>query len=813
MGAFTRIFKYVWPQWPRVLMIILAVMVIAVLFAGSFAAVIPLLKVVMGRESLPSWVDRKICDWRYDIKFYVPEGTDFDNENGIDRAKYILVTNVKDDRQADKAGLRREDKIISINTTSLTDTTEFTGRENILRNLSNASDDSVIVVDMKRFNEDDKLIDEIAFTLAGTVKEKVTLFKNNIAEWTEQQADKKLTGEVKYTGTIKAYLNDDAEITTRGNILNALANAPDKSLLRVRLKRPDETGNSISDDEESAYLMTGSAKKLVQLRVDAARWIVGFIPASQGKSDKKQAVVWIIIVMGIVTIIRCIARFYQQYLASKVVQISIARLREEAFAHAMELPVGFFVKRGSSDTISRLIGDINGTGAGIKIMLGKALREPAKAITCLTLAMLISWQLVLIFLCCAPFTIGFAAVLGKRMKKHTRKMLASGAVMLGKLTGAIGALRVVKVYNQQETENAGYKQINRKLLRQILRASKIEAGTGPIMEVIGMFAGSAALIVGVHWITRQYNGMEPENFFALLILLGTSAESIRKASDVVNKIQKANAAAERVFAVIDEPAEYEKPDAIELAPLSGNIEFKDLVFTYPGCDKPVLNGVSLKVQAGHNIAIVGSNGSGKTTLVNLLPRFYNPDSGSIHIDGQNIQDGTLKSLRDQIAMVTQSVVTFNASIAKNIAYGRPEATIEEIIDAAKRSFAHEFIEPLPDGYDTVIGENGAGLSGGQLQRIVIARAILKNPPILIFDEATSQVDANSEAKIHNAIEEIMKDRTSFIIAHRFSTVISADTIVVMDDGKIAAQGSHAELMKSCTIYQSLYENQLLVPEK
>jgi ABC-type multidrug transport system fused ATPase/permease subunit len=223
----------------------------------------------------------------------------------------------------------------------------------------------------------------------------------------------------------------------------------------------------------------------------------------------------------------------------------------------------------------------------------------------------------------------------------------------------------------------------------------------------------------------------------------------------------------------------------------------------------VLKGINLSVQAGHNVAIVGPNGSGKTTLANLIPRFYDPDTGCILIDGKDIRKATLRSLRSQIGMVTQNVVTFNDTVAANIAYGKPNAAREEIMSAARRAFAHEFISPLPEGYDTVIGEQGSGLSGGQLQRIVIARAILKNPAILIFDEATSQIDADSEAKIHKAIEEIMQDRTSFIIAHRFSTVITADIIVVMDDGRIIAQGQHDELIQTCSLYQSLYETQLV----
>jgi ABC-type multidrug transport system fused ATPase/permease subunit len=606
-------------------------------------------------------------------------------------------------------------------------------------------------------------------------------------------------------------------------LLEKLALAPDAAELKIYLKRSDETGQTY---DESLFLKAlpkpdnlSSEEYSFRERLEwgfkwavvtKAQWLVGFMSRENTRENKEKAIVFIILVMAVVTIARCTATFCQKYLAEKVVQVAFLHLRRDFFAHVMYMPIGYFSTEGTSDTISRLLGDTAATGKGVKILLGKALREPIKAICCLVIAFIISWQLTLIFLCVAPVTFGMLALLGKKIKKATRKALISTAKMLGKVQGTMSALRVVKVYNQQEHEIGTFDLINRTFVRRALRISKISSATGPMMEVLGMFAGSAALIIGAHWVTGAR--MDSSSFFGLLLLLGTSAESIRKASDVWNKVQEANAASERVFAVIDMSPEAEEPDAAELSELQNELEFRNIVFTYPKSDEPVLRGIYLTVSAGRTVAVVGPNGSGKTTLINLIPRFYDPDSGQILIDGRDIRHATLKSLRDQIGMVTQNVVTFNDTIAANIAYGNPGASREQIIAAAKRSFAHEFIEPLPEGYDTVIGEHGSGFSGGQLQRIVIARAIVKNPAILIFDEAMSQVDADSEAKIHDALAELMKGRTCFIIAHRFSTVISADTIVVMDGGIVVAQGTHEALTKDCQVYKNLYETQLIAPQ-
>ncbi|MBN2316233.1 MAG: ATP-binding cassette domain-containing protein [Sedimentisphaerales bacterium] len=713
MKAFTRIFVYVWPQWHRLIAVVVSAMLIGVLFSLSFATIVPLLKVMMGEEGLRGWVDRNVCTWRYGMDFYVPETPDFLENPNEDIAHHLLVTLVKDESEAQKAGLQVNDKIIGAGASS--------------------------------------------------------------------------------TGS-------DSTRMTRAHLLEALATT-DGTQLRLHVKRENKSGTPVIME---CQMMTPPKP----FYADAAQSLVGHIvERGAERSSKQRVVVFIILAMVVVTILRCIAMFYQKYLAEKVVQVAIANLRNDVFSHVLRMPIGFFSQEGTSDTVSRIVNDTIQVTHSVKIMLGKALREPMEAIGTLTLAFILDWRLTLIFLASAPVAVGFGAALGKQIKKGMKKSLVSTAAMLGRLEDVVGALSVVKVYNRQDQETSAFKAVNAKLLKRLLHITKIDAATSPVMEVLGMMAGSAALLVGVHWVVNA--NMKSSSFFGLLIALGVTAECIRKSSDVWNKVQMSNAAAERVFAVLDEPLEQEMSGAEELKPLKRNIEFKNIVFTYPGTHRPVLKQVNLTVPAGHNVAIVGPNGSGKTTLANLVPRFYDPDSGQVLIDGKDIHHATLFSLRNQIGMVTQHVVTFNDTIAANIAYGKPDASREEIIAAARRAFAHEFIVPLPKGYDTVIGEQGAGLSGGQLQRIVIARAILKNPAILIFDEATSQVDADSEAKIHNAIEEIMRDRTSFIIAHRFSTVITADVIVVMNEGEIVAQGQHDRLIETCPLYQSLYETQLI----
>ncbi len=715
MKTFNRVFKYIWPQWQRLIIIFISAILISILFSLSFMTIIPLLKVMMGEEGLHGWIDRKVCEHRYGFKFYIPDRSDILDPNKLDIAYYLIVTGIERDSLAEATGLSSQDSIVGVGDFTVREGADKVLSSTLLEKLATAGSDVNIPIQYKRFNEQ------------GTYE-------------------------------------------------------------------PEPYQSILNSGKRPFYL-------------NSVESLMSFVPRQHGLEAKTRAMSIIIIMMAVFTVGRCIARFYQQYLGAKVVQTAICELRQDVFAHVLDMPVGFFENESPSDAVSRLIRDTAELSTGLKTLFGKALREPLKAVALLAGAMIIDLKLTLIFLCSAPFIVIAIGQLGRKIKRATKKSLVSWSLMLAKLKETFGAIKIVKVYNRQEHENSHFDDINKKLLKQQFKIAKIDAGTAPIMEIMGMFAGGAALLFGVHWVASQE--IYPSEFITLVAALGAAAESVRKSSDIWNRLQQANAASERVYAIIDRKLENESPGAYELEPLKNKIEFKNIVFTYPGSEKPALKQINLSVEAGRNIALVGPNGSGKTTLANLIPRFYDPDSGQVLIDGKDIHDATFHSLRNQIGMVTQNIITFNDTIAANISYGKPGTTQEEIIAAAKRSFAHEFIEPLPKGYDTIIGEESTGLSGGQMQRIVIARAILKNPSILIFDEATSQVDAESEAKIHKAIEEIMRERTSIIIAHRFSTVISADVIVVMDEGQIIAQGQHDQLIQTCRLYQSLYETQLV----
>jgi ABC-type multidrug transport system fused ATPase/permease subunit len=547
----------------------------------------------------------------------------------------------------------------------------------------------------------------------------------------------------------------------------------------------------------------------VQLAASPWHWRLAY-PALNiiPRGDPFRAVLWVMAALFVIRIIENLARILQEYLVQLVSLRAVMDVRREAYDKVLRLPMSHFSRPdgGVADVMSRFVQDSQAIQRGIKTLFAKTLIEPVKAITLIGIALAINWQFTLLALVLTPLAAVLIRKFGKKVRRASRKSLQAWSMMLANLEGSLFGIRVVKAYSAEGRERRRLFNIDRQLLAQQLKVVKVDAASGPILQIIGTMTASVAIVAGV-WFVIQ-GEMSPSQFILLSGCLAGIYDPIRKLSNVWIRIQAANAGADRVFELIDLQSEEEATvDHPELPPFEREVEFRNVKFSYDSADAPALDSANLKTPKGRSVAIVGPNGSGKTTLMSLLPRFYSPQEGAVLIDGQDVGEVRLRSLRDQIAVVPQDAVLFADTVLENIRYGKKYATLEEVIDASKKAFADEFISELPKGYDDMIGEHGVNLSGGQRQRISLARAILRDAPILILDEATSQIDAESEQKIQRALGDLMKNRTTFVIAHRLSTILAADHIVVMDAGRIIDEGSHDELVARCSLYRRLYESQ------
>jgi len=536
-------------------------------------------------------------------------------------------------------------------------------------------------------------------------------------------------------------------------------------------------------------------------------WAAGFIDQPKTRLERFPILIWALSIIVVMTVLRDVLQFFQEYLVRSVVLRAIMYLRCDNYDVALRLPTTFFAREGTSDTTSRFIQDTGEVTRGMVTLFGKTLVEPAKAIASLTMALIFSWQMTLVALVIGPPAYLLIRQLGRIMKKATRRALEGWSAMLSVLEETLAGIRVVKAYTMESAERKRFFRVNRRLLKQQKRIARTEAIVAPSIEAMGISAAMVAVGVAGY---RVLNGqLDPEIFIGWMALLVAMFDPVRKLAKVATTFQRADAAATRIFQLQDQAQEKRVPNAPDLPVHNRSIEFRDVRFRYPGAIEDSLREINLAIDHDETIAIVGPNGSGKTTLVSLLPRLIDPTEGNVLIDGRDICLHSMRSLRKQIAVVTQETVLFNATIAENIAYGTLNPSKETVLAAAKRAFIDDFISELPDGYDTMVAQRGATLSGGQRQRITIARAILRDPAILIFDEAMSQIDSDSERRIHEAMEEFSRGRTTILIAHRFATVLSADRIVVIDAGKIRDIGPHAELLERCKLYKHLYETQFV----
>ena len=538
----------------------------------------------------------------------------------------------------------------------------------------------------------------------------------------------------------------------------------------------------------------------------------------------------IALMFGVVTVLAVagnVIKFFAEYFSDKAAISAVNDVRKRLYDRVLHIPLAYFGMKGTSDVTSRLVGDAAGLQEGFKVVLGRAIQEPINAALALGLALFIDWRLTVFIIVFVPVMYVMLRKFGKKMRRASRAALQTNATMLGQIEGSLVGIRVVKSAGAERFERRRYRKIMDALLGEQLKMARYEAISGPVLETTGMLAAGAVLIVASYLVLVEHT-LSQAWFFVVVACLVSIGEAMRRLSKVNNVLQRANAAANRIWELMDIPTERDetarpkrssarssaRPQVRPLPPLQRDIVFENVFFTYPGAGAPALAGVDLTVRKGQSVAVVGRNGSGKTTLLALLPRFYDPQRGRVTIDGADLRDVSLRSLRRQIGVVTQEAIVFPGTIAQNIAYGahQPIETIRhKIEDAARRAYAHEFILEKPLKYDTPLDGLGSQLSGGQRQRLNIARAILRDTPILILDEATSQVDAESEHLIQQAIESLMHERTTFVIAHRFSTILSADTIVVMDRGTIVGQGQHDELLRDCETYKQLYERQLFMP--
>ena len=540
-------------------------------------------------------------------------------------------------------------------------------------------------------------------------------------------------------------------------------------------------------------------------------------------ADPFDTFLWIMAAVLACVVVKGVFEFFQESLVGQVTNGTLFDLRNAFFRRVVRQDVRQLQAAGTADLMSRFTTDTEQVGQGLKVLYGRVIAEPLKALACLVAACAISWQLTLLFVVIVPLSLYVLTKASKAMRKAARRVLERMSAMYKILREALDSVRVVKGFTREAHERRRFRAANLEFYRKAMRLVNLDAFTNPAIEVLVILAVSLALSAGVYMVVtgNTHIGVgelrirmcaQPMSFETLLqfyVFLAAIADPVRKLSSVYAKLQAAEAASCRIFEVYDrEPTVDGNPEGPRLTGVRKRIEFRHVCFSYnPAAESPTLDNVSFAVKAGETVAVVGGNGCGKTTLLALLPRFFDPDSGSVLIDGVNLRTAHLRSLRKLTGVVTQDTQLFDDTVFANIAYGKPGATMEEVVEAAKKARAHAFIEKKEKGYDELMGVSGSNFSGGERQKVALARAILRDPSILILDEFTSAIDAPSEADIHEAIKEFVKGRTTFLITHKLHTVPEiADRVVMMESGKVLDVGTHAELIARCDAYRRLFES-------
>ena len=499
---------------------------------------------------------------------------------------------------------------------------------------------------------------------------------------------------------------------------------------------------------------------------------------------------------------------YIKNITLSIVQYRLIRdLRNKLYSHFHYLSLSYFNKNKSGELTAVLVNDIDNMRNSLSIMFQKLFVEPINIIILMSLLFIVSTKLALIALLIIPVSGIIIFGISHSIRRRSARSQAQLAGMPSMIAETIGSMRIVKAFATKGFEINRFAKETQKYYKLMIRRDRLRFVSSPVSETFGATIAALLLWVGARDVL-VIESISSEDFLRFILLLFSLFQPLKNLTNVVNELQNGLASADRVFAIMDIKSDIQDVDnAFKVKDLNSSLSFNDVSFTYGNKDEKVLNNINFKINKGEIFALVGPSGAGKSTLVDLIPRFYDTLSGSIKIDGKDIKDLELKSLRSLMGIVTQETFLFDDTVKANISYGVENISDDEIKDASKAANAHEFIKKLPDGYNTIIGERGVSLSGGQKQRIAIARAIVKNPPILILDEATSSLDSESEKHVQSAIENLMSERTVFVIAHRLSTVHNANKILVLENGQIVQEGKHDDLINVDGLYKQLHKMQ------
>ena len=534
----------------------------------------------------------------------------------------------------------------------------------------------------------------------------------------------------------------------------------------------------------------------------ACAWLMKPVINDVFVAKNKEFLLPISIAVLVTFAIKGFANYAQSVIMHYVGQRIITDTQHRLYGHLTRMDLGFFHQTPTGSLISRFTVDINMMRAAVSNALTGIGKDFLTLIFLVGVMFIQDRYLAVIAFVVFPVAILPIVKLGQRIRKVTVSTQEEIGQFTTLLEQTIQGARVVKAYRMEEYEKGRFRKIAERVFQLVFKSARIRSMASPIMETLGGVAVALVIFYGGFRVIEE--SMNPGAFFSFITALLLAYEPMKRLANLNASLQEGLASAQRLFGLLDtKPNIIDKPDAATLKIKGGNIVLNQVNFSYIP-KHPVINGVSLSVPAGKLVALVGPSGAGKSTILNLIPRFYEVDSGIIKIDGIDVQDATLDSLRRNIALVSQEIILFDDTVRANIAYGRPDASEKEITQAAKNAAAHDFIEAMSNGYDTYVGERGTKVSGGQRQRLAIARAMLKNAPILLLDEATSSLDAESEREVQAALMELMKGRTTLVIAHRLSTVIEADLIHVIDNGKLVESGNHPELLSKNGTYARLY---------